>query len=500
MPLSTTRAPHRAPAAALPIVAALAAALLLAGCASSRGLAPQGIATDADTLATGRSLGGASLSDADFPQADWWTAFADPQLDALIDEALRDSPSLAAADARARSARAQAAVADAQRNPTLGAGARVTGVQLPATLVPEPLGGDFKASNALTLNFAWAPDLWGGQRAAFEAAAGQARAADVDAQAARLTLSANVARTYIALAQAFDTQSVAAREQARASRLRDLAAQRVEAGLDNQLQLRNADASIGIAGQQAQAAQQQIDALRNALAALLGKGPDRGLDIARPRLLEAPAPTVPAVLPSELLGHRADVVAARWRVEAAARGVDAAQAAFKPSVNLSALVGLAAGNLSDLFGSDAVLGLGGPAISLPIFDGGRLRAGLSQRDADYDLAVASYNQTLVTGLRDVTDALQSARAFDAQIATVGEAAEAARQAFELADTRYDAGLGNQLDVLAAQRPLFQLEQQLAVLRAQRLGAAVDLDRALGGGLVPTAPISSTPDLAGATTP
>lgn len=500
MPLSTTRASRGAPAAALPIVAALVSALLLAGCASSRGLAPQLTVNDADTLATGRSLGGTALSAADFPQADWWTAFADPQLDVLIEEALRDSPSLAAADARARSARAQAGLADALRNPTLSASARVSGVQLPATIVPEPLGGDFKASNVLMLNFAWAPDLWGGQRATFEAAAGQARAAEVDAQAARLTLSANVARTYIALAQAFDTQDVAAREQARASRLRDLAAQRVEAGLDNQLQLRNADTSIGIARQQAQAAQQQIDALRNALAALLGKGPDRGLDIMRPQVLQAAAPNVPAVLPSELLGHRADVVAARWRVEAASRGVDAAQAAFKPSVNLSALVGLASGNLSDLFGSDAVLGLGGPAISLPIFDGGRLRAGLSQRDAEYDLAVASYNQTLVMGLREVTDALQSTRAFDAQIATVADATEAARQAFALADTRYRAGIGNQLDVLAAQRPLFQLEQQLAALRAQRLGAAVDLDRALGGGLVPTSPISSTHDLAGATTP
>lgn len=500
MSSSTTRAPRRAPAAALPIAATLAVALLLAGCASSRGLAPQLAATDADTLAIARSLGDGTLSAADFPRADWWTAFGDPQLDALIEEALRDSPTLAAADARARSAQAQAGLADAQRTPTLGASARLSGVQLPETIAPGPIGGDFKASGILMLNFAWAPDLWGGQRAAFEAAAGQARATEVDAQAARLTLSSNVARSYIALAQAFDAQDVATRETARATRLRDLARQRVDAGLDNQLQLRNADAAIGIARQQAQAAQLQIDALRNALAALLGKGPDRGLDIARPQLLQTPAPQVPAVLPSELLGHRADVVAARWRVEAASRGIDAAKAAFKPSVNLGALVGLAAGNLSDLFGGDAVLGFGGPAISLPIFDGGRLRAGLSQRDADYDLAVAGYNQTLVQSLREVTDALQSARALDAQIDTVAGALDAARQAFELADTRYDAGIGNQLDVLAAQRPLFQLEQQLAALRAQRLSAAVDLDRALGGGLAPTAPTSLTQTHAGATTP
>ncbi|MEN4904095.1 efflux transporter outer membrane subunit [Luteimonas sp. TWI1437] len=496
MPSPTTRARRRAPAAVLPIVAAL----LLAGCASSRGLAPQLTPSDADTLATGRSLAGAPLSAADFPRSDWWTAFGDPQLDALIDEALRDSPSLAAADARTRSAQAQAGLADAQRRPTLGASARVSGVQLPETLAPAPIGGDFKASGVLMLDFAWTPDLWGGQRAAFEAAAGQARAAEVDAQAARLTLSSNVARGYIALAQAFDAQDVAQREIDRATRLRDLARQRVEAGLDNQLQLRNADTAIGIARQQAQAAQQQIDAARNALAALLGKGPDRGLDIARPHLLQAPPPAVPAVLPSELLGHRADVVAARWRVEAAARGVDAGKAAFKPSINLSALVGLAAGNLSDLFGSDAVLGFGGPALSLPIFDGGRLRAGLAQRDADYDTAVASYDQTLVVALREVTDALQAARALDAQIDTVADATEAARQAFALADTRYRAGIGNQLDVLAAQRPLFQLEQQLATLRAQRFGAAVDLDRALGGGLTLAAPSPSTQTQAGATTP
>lgn len=496
---STTRAPRRAPAAALPIATLLASALLLAGCASSRGLEPRLAPSDADTLAIARSLAVDPLSAADFPRSDWWAAFADPQLDALIDEALRDSPSLAAADARARIGQAQAGLADAQRSPTLGASARLSGVQLPETIAPEPIGGDFKASGVLMLNFAWAPDLWGGQRAAFEAAAGQARAAEVDAQAARLTLSTNVARTYIALAQAFDAQDVAQRELARATRLRDLAQQRVDAGLDNQLQLRNSDTTIGMARQQAQAAQQQIDALRNALAALLGKGPDRGLNVARPKLLQASAPTVPAVLPSELLGHRADVVAARWRVEAAARGIDAAKAAFKPSVNLSALTGLAAGSLSDLFGSDAVLGFGGPAISLPIFDGGRLRAGLSQRDADYDLAVASYNQTLVQALREVADALQSARALDAQLDTVTEALDAAQQAFRLAETRYDAGIGTQLDVLVAQRPLFQLEQQQAALRAQRLAATVDLDRALGGGLEPAAP-SSTQTLAGANTP
>lgn len=471
----------------LPAIALLVSALALAGCASTHGLAPQDRLLDADTLQAGRSLATADLSAAAFPRDDWWKTLGDAQLDALIDEALRGTPSLDAADARVRQAQAQAGLADAARKPEITASAQATSVRLPETLAPAPLGGGLQTSGMLMLDFKWAPDVWGGKRAQYEAALGQERAAEVDAQAARLMLSSDIARSYVALAQAHDTLDAAQREQSRAQRLLDLGSERVEAGLDNQLQLRQAESIIASARQQAQAAQQRIDALRNAIAALMGRGPDRGLDISRPHLLEAPAPSVPAVLPSELLGHRPDVVAARWRVEAAARGIDATKATFKPSINLNAIVGLAAPGLSGLFGSDAVLGYGGPAISLPIFDGGRLRSDLASSDAGYDLAVADYNQALVDALHEVADAVQSARSLDAQIDSAAQAHDAAGAAWQIATSRYQAGLGTQLDVLAAQRPLLQLDQQLADLRAQRTLAAIDLDRALGGGLAPTAP-------------
>jgi NodT family efflux transporter outer membrane factor (OMF) lipoprotein len=478
-------------------VAALVTALALAGCASTHGLAPSTHPLDANRLATSHTLAG--LSDAAFPTQDWWTAFGDPQLDALIAEALTGTPGLDAADARVRQAQAQAGLADALRKPSLSASAQETGVQLPETLAPAPIGGNLQASTVLMLDFKWAPDLWGGKRAQYEAAVGQARAAEVDAQAARLALSSNIASAYIALAQAYDSLDIANREQGRASHLSELSRQRVQAGLDNQLQLRQAESGIAAAQQQAQAAQQQIDALKNALAALLGKGPDRGLDISRPQLAQAASPAVPGVLPSELLGHRADVVAARWRVEAASRGIAARKATFKPSINLNAIVGLASAGLSDLFSSDALLGFGGPAISLPIFDGGGLRSQLAKSDADYDLAVATYNQTLVGALHEVADALQATRSLDAQIASMTQARDAAQAAWQLASTRYHAGLGNQLDVLAAQRPLLQFDQQLAALHAQRLAATVDLDRALGGGLA-LVPPDTTTDIAKAPTP
>jgi NodT family efflux transporter outer membrane factor (OMF) lipoprotein len=226
--------------------------------------------------------------------------------------------------------------------------------------------------------------------------------------------------------------------------------------------------------------------MRNALAALLGAGPDRGLEIARP-MLKTPGIALPSVLPSDLLARRADIVAARWRVEAAQHGIDASKAAFYPSINLSALAGLAAGNLGDLFGSDALLLNGGPALSLPIFEGGRLEQQLRSSDADRDLAVANYNETLVGAIRDVANAVQAARALDAQVASTTVARDAAARAHALVLQRQRAGLATQLDVLAAQAPLLRLDQQLAALVAARRIASIDLDQALGGGIAVDSP-------------
>lgn len=464
---------------------ALACALFVAGCASSHGLAPATQPRDADALAVTQSFGAAN--DASFPRQDWWNALGDPQLDALIREALAGTPSLAAADARVRLAIAQAGLADATRKPTLGGTAQYAGLLLPKNL--GDIGGDYQGFTLVGINFKWSLDLWGGHAAQWRAALDQARAAEIDAQAARLMLASNIARAYIAFAQADDAAKAAQADATRATRLADLSRQRVQAGLDNQLQLRTAESTIASARQLAQAAEQQSSLARNALAALLGKGPDRGLAITAPAVLRAPAPAVPDLLPSELLGHRPDVVAARWRVEAAGERIHSAKTDFYPSVNLTALVGVASGHLSDLFSSDALLASGGPALSLPIFDGGRLRSQLAKTDAEYDLAVADYDQALVGAVHEVADAVQNAHALDAQIASTTQARDAAQQAYDIATSRYEAGLGTQLDVLSVQRPLLLFDQQLVTLRAQRLGAMVDLQRALGGGLDIAHPIA-----------
>ena len=468
------------------LATALATALLATACASSGDIAPRGAMRDAGSLQSSASLAGTRVSDAAWPSERWWTAFGDPQLDALVDEALANAPSIEAADARTRKAIAQAGLADAARKPTVGAGAQVLGAQLPPALVGDEIGGDFKVVNVLTLSFAWNPDVWGVSRSKWQAAVGSARATEVDAQSARLALAANVARSYVGLARAFDALDAANAEAARADGLISLNQQRIKAGLDNTIALNQNRSAAAAARQQAQAAQHDIDAMRNALAALLGAGPDRGLEIARP-MLKTPGIALPSVLPSDLLARRADIVAARWRVEAAQHGIDASKAAFYPSINLSALAGLAAGNLGDLFGSDALLLNGGPALSLPIFEGGRLEQQLRSSDADRDLAVANYNETLIGAIRDVANAVQAARAMDAQIASTTTAHDAAAKAHALVLQRHRAGLATQLDVLAAQAPLLRLDQQLAALVAGRRIAAIDLDQALGGGIATDAP-------------
>ncbi|MDB6163572.1 MAG: hypothetical protein JWL98_1004 [Xanthomonadaceae bacterium] len=491
--MTCRRFDQRARIAALTLPLALA----LAGCASTHGLTPEGRTLDADTLSASHTLG--AFSDAAFPRSDWWTAFGDPQLDSLVAQALQGTPTLDAADARLRQAIAQAGLAESARKANVGIGAQYAGIRIPETVAPAPLGGAYKGIVLLNLTFKYDPDFWGVRRAKWQAALGQARAAQIDAQAARLALAGNVASTYVVLAQAYAAQDASIADRDRASHLLALSRQRYKAGIDSQLPVRQAEGGIATASQQILAAQQQADAARNALAALLGKGPDAGLAITRPRILDTPSPGVPAVLPSELLGHRPDVVAARWRVEAAQRGIQASKGAFYPTVNLSGMIGLASGGLSNLFSSQALLVQGGPAISLPIFDGGGLRNQLAKSNADYDLAVADYNGTLVRGLQDVADALQSARSTDAQLAEAQQAQASIQAALQLAQTRYHAGLGTQLDVLVAQQPLLLIEQQLAALKAQRLTAAIDLDRALGGGLQ-LAAAPSNPDIAKASSP
>jgi len=334
-------------------------------------------------------------------------------------------------------------------------------------------------------SFKWDLDLWGGKRAAWEAAVGQARAAEVEAQAARIELSGNVARAYVQLGYAYAQQDVAKAELQRANESRELTRQRVAAGIDNQLQLKQGDAEVASAEEQQAVAARAIDAAQSALSVLLGKGPDRGLDITRPRLLAPSALSVPANLPVDLLGHRADLVAARWRVEAASKDIKVAKTEFLPNVSLGAMAGLLSMGGGNLFEASSRFYQVGPSLSLPIFDGGRLRANLSGKDAQYDLAVAQYNQTLVSAVNEAADDIDALQSLKEQAAAQQRAVDAASDAWKLAEQRYKAGVGSYLEALSVRQQLLVAEQRMAALQAQQSDRSVQLIQALGGGYRPT---------------
>lgn len=432
------------------IVASAGMTLALAGCASSGGLHPNGAPIDPHSLAVTHSFANVKVSPAAWPQTDWWTSLGDSQLNALIAEALHDNPSLAEADSRARQAQAEASEADADRKPEVNAGASIAEVRLPTTLPPIGKGHNGTAKY-VDAGFKWDLDLWGGERAAWEAALGRARAAEVDAHAARIELSANVARAYVQLGYAYDQQDIASAELERATEVQRLTQQRVSAGVDSRVQLEQSDSEVATAqGEKAQA-DRAMDAARSALSVLLGKGPDRGLAIARPQLLPQNALALPSSLPMELLGHRADLIAARWRVEAADRDIDAAKTRFLPNVNISAMAGLIMLGGGDLFQAKSRFYDAGPAISLPIFDGGRRRADLNGNDAEYDLAVAKYNETLVHAINEVADDNDALASLQVQIDAQQRALDAANDAWKLAELRYKAGIGNYLEALSVRQ-------------------------------------------------
>ncbi|MEO5812083.1 MAG: efflux transporter outer membrane subunit [Rhodanobacter sp.] len=466
------------------LVAVTALTLALSACASSGGLHPQGTLVDAGALHARQSLAGHEDTAAAWPAADWWTRLGDAQLSALIGEALHDNPALAVIDARARAAQSQAGVANAARLPNVNTGASASAARIPDTVLPA--GGHFAASKYVYVRFSWGLDLWGGKRDAWEAAVGAARAAEVEAHAARNELSVNVARAYAQLGYAFAKADLGTAELVRANAARALTQQRFAAGIDNRIQLKQSDAEIASAQQNMALARQAVLATRSALSVLLGKGPDRGLQIQRPHLLPQAALSVPANLPVGLLAHRPDLVAARWRVEAASKDIRASKKDFLPNISLGALAGVVTRGSGNLFSLPARFYQFGPSLSLPIFDGGRLRAQLAGKDAAYDWAAAQYNQTLVAAVNQVADDFSALQSLDEQIAAQQRAYDAAKAAWDLAMQRYKAGIGSYLEALSVRQQLLEVERGSAALAAQRADMSLQLIQALGGGYQPHA--------------
>jgi NodT family efflux transporter outer membrane factor (OMF) lipoprotein len=457
---------------------AFLASSVLAACAGS----PQSaaIAKAPADYRTSQSFAGPTAA---WPTQTWWTAYGDEQLNGLIAEAIANSPTMTQAAARVRKAEALAGLARSAGQPSLALNAGVQeskqsyNVGIPPEFVPHGWN-DF---GQVKLDFNWELDFWGKNRAAVAAATSEARAAAADAAEARLMLSTSVASAYADLAALFADRDVTERALALRGETADLTQRRVDNGLDTQAELSLAKAGPPAARAELKALDEQIALTRNRIAALLGAGPDRGLAIQRPSSPHLAAFGLPENLSADLIGRRPDIVAARWRAEASRKRIGEAKAAFYPNINLAGNIGYQSLFVDKLFEGGSDYGSVGPALSLPIFEGGRLRANLRGAEADRDNAVAAYNATVVQALRDVADAAASQRALAGRLADSRAALQASEDAYRVTRLRYEGALTNYQSVLLAEQQVLAERRIVADLESRGLSLDIALVRALGGG-------------------
>ncbi|MFT3777143.1 MAG: efflux transporter outer membrane subunit [Ottowia sp.] len=462
----------------------LAALALLAGCADTRGIRSSAQLTEP------AALGLDAESPTIAPAQDWWTALGDAQLDRLVAEALARNPGLQVAAARVAKARAAEQVAAAALQPQVNGALDLNRQAFSGNYIyPAPLGGSTQNLGNLQINGGWELDFFGRHAGAIRAAVGQLRAAEAEADAARVLLATNVVRGYVQWARLAGQRALAERALAQRQQMVALVRDRVQAGLDTQLEVRQNETVRADSRTQIAAFDQQIEASRNALAALLGQ-PRLADDVQAPSLSALRPLAVPSELHADWLARRADIVAARWRVEAARGEVDVARAQFYPNINLAAFAGFQSLGFGNLLKGDSFQWGVGPAIRLPIFEAGRLRAGLAARSADVDAAIETYNATVIDAMREAADQSQAVRATARQQAEQARALQAAEGAYDIARQRYQAGLGNYLQVLTAETAVLAQRRQQADLAAQAFISQAGVAQAMGGGWQPTPDLPS----------
>lgn len=456
-----------------------AAAVLLTACAATPARLPPPHLETRAPLPAARAEADPALP---WPVSDWWTQYHDPTLDTLMARALAGAPSLAQAQARVAQARAAIAAQAASGNAYVGASADLQRQRISEHgLFPvQFLGFTWYSQADLGVQLQYDVDWWGAHRAQVAAATDQARAAAAEADAARLALTAAVAQTYFGWQADQARLDLAAQAIAAQQRLLALARARTARGIDGSDAVHAAESALAAAERGRTALTASAEGRRIALAALLGIAPD-----ALPPLQARPLPSARAGLPADvslgLIGRRPDVAASRWRVEAAVQDVAAARAAFFPDLSLKALLGLSSIDLGKLLTAGSRVALLQPALTLPLFDGGRLQAGYGLRRAQLDAAIADYHASVVQAARDVQQQALALAQLGDEARQQDAALQAARALQANADARARAGLGDDRSRAQAALALLQAEDAAWVVAAARLAADIGLIQSLGGG-------------------
>ena len=455
----------------------LTLSLLAAGMLSACSLAPTYERPEAPVAAaypTATQAGNAGATG-------WRDFFPDQRLHNLIDSALANNRDLRIAALRIEEARALYNIQSADQLPNFNATAGASRSRTPGTL---SLSGSPAVNSTYQVGLGLAAfelDFFGRVRSLNDAALAQYLATEEAGRAAHITLVAEVAKAYLA-ERAFEEQYELARKtfESRESAYK-LAKQRFEVGASSALDLRQNETLVQSARASLAALTRQRAQAANVLTLLVGK-PLADLPAAQNLSEQNIVTEIPAGLPSDLLERRPEIRAAEQRLRAANANIGAARAAFFPRISLTASTGTASNDLSGLFESGSRTWSFVPQLVLPIFDAGRNSANLSLADVRRNVAVADYEKTIQVAFREVADALAGRAALDEQIDAQRAVLDAQAERLKLADLRYQSGVASSLEVLDAQRELFSAQQSLVQARLLRLTNAIDLYRALGGGL------------------
>jgi len=425
------------------------------------------------------------------PKGNWWEIFGDTNLNALEVQAVSANQQLKAAVARVDEARATARVARSQLMPNLNLDPSFTREAYSPNA--NPSFGNITANTfSAPLDLSYEVDLWGRIRRLFQGARADAQASLADYYNVLLTLQSDVAQNYFAL-RSLDAEiatvngTIALRhEQVR------LVRSRLEGGIGSELDVAQAETELATTEAEAASLAHQRDELENAIAILVGENPSGFLLAALddPNW-NPPPPQIPAGLPSDLLERRPDVAHAERQLASANARIGVAKAAFFPVLTLTGSAGYLSGDLSSLFKWDSRTWSIGPSLSLPIFAGGRNRAGYHNSQAAFQESTAVYRQQVLIAFGDVENSLSGIYHFAVQAEAQQRAVTSARRASELATDRYRSGIVAYIEVVDASRDTLTAERANAQLAGQRLITAVQLIKALGGGWSESS-ISGTP--------
>lgn len=458
-----------------PHLSVLSLCLLLNACAGNSPTVDSGIAPPAAWQFAERKAAQAT-------NQQWWTQFGSPQLNRLIDQARRDSFDVAAAMARVRQAQATAVIAGAPLLPE---------VKLNLTTSHQKLlrgngGPDLDASQSddavsnFGANFtaSYEVDFWGGRAAARDSALYSLRASESDQATVELTLLGNVADRYAQTLAARQRQQIAELNLANARNVLSLVQTRYDAGSATALELAQQKSLVASQQRQLPLIQQLAEDSRITLAALLGQ-PVQALDLGAEPFQALTWPTIGTGVPSQLLSRRPDLAKAEAELAAAQADVTVARAAMLPAVTLGATLGSDADKAAELLRSPyytLTAGLVGP-----IFNNGRLSAERDKARARQDELLQTYRGAIINGFADVEKSLSSITRLDQQRQWQTEELQHAQTAFQIAESRYQAGAEDLLTVLETQRTLYAAQDLNVQLRLSRLQASIALYKALGGG-------------------